>query len=427
MFKQTWWNDNIKSKINEFKQWVGDETAESKQYIKSYLRSKKYQSFLDVGCGTATMKKCIKDELNIEYTGVDSCTYFIEMGLKANIKIIDSDVRNMSAIADSSYDFGFARHIFEHQESFNDVLSELIRVSTYEACHIFFIKPGQTEEKNFDPAVKLFHNRYSIHEINAYLKTNKKVQTWEWVHINNSEIALHMTLATSKMLLVTAYYPVKTNKHTVKEYSAMMDIFFECVTCPVIFFCSSETYEKLKSRAKSNVQFVQREFNSFEITSEPWKSRWESWYDKDPEKHLHSPELYAVWAAKQEFVREAMKLVDTDIYVWCDAGCFRNKRPGSFEYTAKYVSPGKITCLEVSALVYDGIKMIGGGVLAGDREAWTTFSQNYLNELEQNLHGKDQVIFHRVLNDNNAKIITPTREYGEPWFYLTYIFSIAKF
>lgn len=70
--------------------------------------------------------------------------------------------------------------------------------------------------------------------------------------------------------------------------------------------------------------------------------------------------------------------------------------------------------------------MIGGGVLAGDREAWTTFSQNYLDELEKDIHGKDQVIFQRVLNDTNAVIITPTRQYGDPWFYLTYIFSIPE-
>lgn len=148
------------------------------------------------------------------------------------------------------------------------------------------------------------------------------------------------------MLLVTAYYPVKTNKHSVEEYHVMIDIFFECVTCPVIFFCSSKTYEYLRTQAKNNVQFVQREFDSFVMMSEPWKSRWETWYHNDPEKNLHSPELYAIWAAKQEFVREAIKLVKTDIYVWCDAGCFRNKRPGSFVYTANYISPGKNYMLE---------------------------------------------------------------------------------
>ena len=225
------------------------------------------------------------------------------------------------------------------------------------------------------------------------------------------------------MLLVTAYYPLNKSKHSLGHYNQWISLFFECVTCPVMFFCSSDMYKHLKLKAKDNVQFVQREFDSFEIMSEPWKSRWETWHNVDPEKNIHSPELYAIWGAKQEFVREAMKLVDTDIYVWCDAGCFRTRRLGNFKYTSKYISPGKITCLDVMSLVKDRKPMIGGGVLAGDRQAWNIFSQNYLKELEQNIHGKDQIIYRRILNDTNALIIQPNYKFGDPWFFLTYILT----
>jgi hypothetical protein len=225
------------------------------------------------------------------------------------------------------------------------------------------------------------------------------------------------------MLLVTAYYPLNKSKYSLDVYDQWIFLFFECVTCPVMFFCSSETHQRLKTKARDNVQFVEREFSSFEMMSEPWKSRWKRWHTVDPERNMHSPELYAIWAAKQEFVREAIKIVDTDTYIWCDVGCFRTRRSGSFEYTANYVSPGKITCLDVSTLVHDRKPMIGGGVLAGDQEAWYSFSQNYLKELEQNIHGKDQVIYRRVLNDTNALILQPTKKYGDPWFYLTYILT----
>jgi hypothetical protein len=225
------------------------------------------------------------------------------------------------------------------------------------------------------------------------------------------------------MLLVTAYYPLNKSKYSLDVYDQWISLFFECVTCPVMFFCSSEIYEQLKLKARNNVQFVQREFNSFEMMSEPWKSRWERWYTVDPERNWHSPELYAIWAAKQEFVREAIKLKESPYYVWCDVGCFRTRRSGSFEYTANYISPGKITCLDATNLVHDRKPLIGGGVLAGDQEAWYSFSQNYLKELEQNIHGKDQVIYRRVLNDTNALILQPTKKYGDPWFYLTYILT----
>ena len=63
------------------------------------------------------------------------------------------------------------------------------------------------------------------------------------------------------------------------------------------------------------------------------------------------------------------------------------------------------------------------GVLAGDSNAWSIFSKNYLEELEKNLQGKDQVIYRKVLNNSNSLIIQPNDKYGDPWFFLTYIFS----
>jgi ubiquinone/menaquinone biosynthesis C-methylase UbiE len=196
MKEQTWWNENIKSQINVFKNWVGDETAESKRYAAKYLRSKQYNTFLDVGCGTATMSKCLLDhKLALQYTGVDSCDYLINLGKEHGIDIINSDVRNMNNILTSSYDFGFSRHVFEHQESFNPALSELIRVSKYEACHIFFIKPSETQLIHYNSNNNLYHNTYSIHDINAFLQNNKKVNYWEWVNINKGEVALHIILS----------------------------------------------------------------------------------------------------------------------------------------------------------------------------------------------------------------------------------------
>jgi len=68
---------------------------------------------------------------------------------------------------------------------------------------------------------------------------------------------------------------------------------------------------------------------------------------------------------------------------------------------------------------------IGGGVLAGDKNAWNIFYKNFTNELNANINGKDQVIYKRILNTNNAVFIEPKDNYGDIWFYLTYIFSMS--
>jgi hypothetical protein len=222
-------------------------------------------------------------------------------------------------------------------------------------------------------------------------------------------------------VIVTAYYPLKKSKYSEGVYNGWLSEFFYCVTCPVIFFCPPELVDTLKSKSNSNVTFVARDFDSWDMMKEPQMSKWREWWKIDKEKNIHSPELYAIWAAKQEFVREAINLVKSDIYIWCDAGCFRTRRDGSFKNVEKYIQPSKITCLNVTSLTKS--PLIGGGVLAGDKNAWANFSKLYLDELSRNIHGKDQVIFNRVLNSSNAVILMPTNKYGDAWFYLTYIFS----
>jgi hypothetical protein len=224
------------------------------------------------------------------------------------------------------------------------------------------------------------------------------------------------------ILLVTVYYPVKTGKHSTNDYYEWIKNFFACVTCPVIFFCDSRVRKTLPL-APPNIRFVEREFESFKLMQEPWKSKWEMFHKIDHERNIHSPDLYAIWGAKQEFVSEAIKLQEAKCYVWCDVGCFRNKRPGSFKNTLKFIYSGKITCLDVSVIPGVNQPLIGGGVLAGDSTAWSEFSKKYLEELEKNVQGKDQIIYRKILNDSNSNIIKPSYEYGDPWFYLTYIFS----
>lgn len=230
-------------------------------------------------------------------------------------------------------------------------------------------------------------------------------------------VLLILNIRQSSLTVVTAYYPIKKNKHGEAKYNEWMKLFFKNVTCQVICFCPPEKQAAILAIAGSNVKLVIRDFKSFSMMSDKQMNVWNEFYEKDPERDKHSPELYAVWAAKQEFVREAMKIQDSDIYVWCDIGAFRTDRPGSFKNTYKYIVPNKIICLEIS-------NTIGGGILAGDKDAWYNFSERYLTELNIRPHGKDQIIFRRILNEENAVIIKPSDKYGDPWFYLTYIFSL---
>lgn len=193
MQEQTWWNTNIHKRLDVFKSWVGDENAESKLYITNYLKKKHYTSLIDLGCGNATLYSCFKNnKLDISYTGVDSCDFFIKTNNSLGINTLAGDIRNLTGISDSEYDIGFSRHTLEHQPTFNNELNELIRISKFEACHIFFIKPSDICKINYDSASNLYHNVYSRIEINDFLENHKKVKSWNWADINTNEIALHI-------------------------------------------------------------------------------------------------------------------------------------------------------------------------------------------------------------------------------------------
>jgi len=231
-----------------------------------------------------------------------------------------------------------------------------------------------------------------------------------------SLLLLLIILTEKSITVVTAYYPLQKNKHGEAKYLEWIKLFFKNVSCPVICFCPQERFYILSQMAGSNVQLIIRDFNSYKMMSDEQMKIWNTFYEKDPEKDIHSPELYAVWGAKQEIVNEAIKIRKADIYIWCDIGAFRTERYGSFKNTYKYVFSEKITCLEIQ-------NTIGGGILAGDKAAWNNFSELYLKELELRPDGKDQNIYRKILNVTNSNIIKAPESHNDPWFYLLDIFS----
>jgi ubiquinone/menaquinone biosynthesis C-methylase UbiE len=196
---QTWWNENAEKRLGEFKEWVGDANAPSKRYMALYLKEQKddpYYTLADAGCGNGTFYDTLYNErVNIHYTGIDSCQYFIDMNKNRGIPMIDADIRN-TGLSDRKFDIVFSRHTFEHQNHVNDIMLELIRISKREMCHIFFIKPSDTDTDiiNWDANTNLYHNTYSRSMIEKTLSTHSRVLHWKWVNLNEQECALHVYL-----------------------------------------------------------------------------------------------------------------------------------------------------------------------------------------------------------------------------------------
>ena len=113
----------------------------------------------------------------------------------------------------------------------------------------------------------------------------------------------------SKILLVSAFYPLAKSKHSREEYAQCMKLY---LTNPMML----------------NTSFA----GPFDIPLlAGLKDRYYTMNEVDPERSYHSPELYAVWSSKTYFLREAMLNMqatgmDVGYVFWNDAGSFRDEQ-----------------------------------------------------------------------------------------------------
>jgi ubiquinone/menaquinone biosynthesis C-methylase UbiE len=190
-FKQTWWDDNLTDRYDEFSSWIGDSNSRSKVFFRNYIKSKKYTSLVDVGCGNATEFFAYQKEYpELKYTGLDSSKLLNERNCKLGVPMILASAEN-TKLASNFAEVAFSRHVLEHQPKFQPVLNEIIRIASNIAIHIFFIPPSDNSEHiGYDSSQNLYHNRYNKKDIEEHIISNHKVKSYEWINIENIELAL---------------------------------------------------------------------------------------------------------------------------------------------------------------------------------------------------------------------------------------------
>ena len=110
-FKQTWWDNNLPNRFNEFNSWIGDKNAQSKVFCRKIIKEKKYKTLVDLGCGTATEYLAYKEEYpELEYLGVDSCKTLHDANVKLGVPMLLSDIMNTN-LGENSFEVAFSRHV----------------------------------------------------------------------------------------------------------------------------------------------------------------------------------------------------------------------------------------------------------------------------------------------------------------------------
>lgn len=192
----TWWNKNVKNRINDFEGWIGDHNQPTKLYCRKYVASKSYKDIIDCGCGVATEYYGYKsDAYDIKYTGLDSCTHLIELNRDRNINMIEAELEKDLPIEDNSYECVYCRGVIEHLSYYKKAIDEFIRIGKKEVLIGWFINPDDKEDQiNYWEEEDLYHNKYNINNLEDFILSNPKVNQLFWQDINEKESVLHIIL-----------------------------------------------------------------------------------------------------------------------------------------------------------------------------------------------------------------------------------------
>lgn len=136
----------------------------------------------------------------------------------------------------------------------------------------------------------------------------------------------------TRILLVSALFPLSKSKHSIKDYRSWLTLFLGSVTTDIYFYTPPELAE-LVAEVRGNLPITINTTFSTPFDIPPLidlKEAYERMHTMDRERSRHSPELYAMWNGKPYYLDEALRNANSQsnqysYAFWIDAGSFRSE------------------------------------------------------------------------------------------------------
>jgi hypothetical protein len=251
---------------------------------------------------------------------------------------------------------------------------------------------------------------------------------------------------------VSAYYPIKSKFGPDKYVKWMMD-FWPKTHHPLVFFTDPAIVplfdDMFKNRA-GPTRIVGLPFGELAALTKIPSSIWLDTHRIDREAPTHTPELYALWYEKKEFVLRAIKLnaFGSEHYVWCDAGICRYPEwvphlsafpraqmiPPGDRMLVLRVNPFTATETEKDGILgnFESVNTVGGGILAASAVGWARWNDEYDKMFMRYIFagrfvGKDQNIMASLYLEQPdlVHLIDPPANMNsmQRWFYLLFFLA----
>jgi len=258
-------------------------------------------------------------------------------------------------------------------------------------------------------------------------------------------------LSERRPTVVSAYYPIRS-KYTIQEYIKWILQFWPRIPCNLVFYTDPSLVgvfeQAFQNRAATRV--IGLPFYDLEAFQKLSPLIWNLALSLDSEVG-HTPELYALWYEKKEFVLRAIELnpFQSKEFVWCDAGIGR--QPLWIPLLApfplgKMIPKGKMLLLQIDPFKEEDFSRdengiagnfgtrstFGGGILASDIEGWNQWNRAYDEMflryyLAGRFVGKDQNIMASMILERPELMVFVKRPESlgpiDGWFYLLLFLS----
>ena len=315
----------------------------------------------------------------------------------------------------------------------------------YSACLVIIYVLAGIVPKLFPPSLALKSSISEAREPHpALLNLAKQIIS------SNTSTTMHFTT------VVSMYFNLNASKHSLSEYNAWIVNMLKSVHAPLVMYTDNKSIAFLQANRNSS-----RYTTTYFIYDDIWGVMRElelrrnmsylvpyqkEQHDKDAERRIHNPSLYACWNLKTYILAKASEMneYNSEFFMYTDAGAWREKAFTDWphEEFVRNVSQRLNDRMLVGQIMMKqdrfsiGQDNIEGGFLAGSNKAVAMFQRAFYDLHDQWLLaglfiGKDQTLMNMLTFVTNKKSIVRLNAWSaaegcsDYWFFYQHFFARA--